>query len=312
MSDRVLSAAMWWLDRSVGVVPLRPELVPNAKGKLSPVPWVRWQQEGPLRSVEKVRSFWEERPDAQLAILLERGLVTVDVDLKHLPRGKAPEGCPIPQELTWCYTETTKGNGLHYIFRVKEELDPKRSSRVIGLAGYVDVLHGGILVVAPSRFTNAEKGYRLVRSTLPMFGTMTKALTTFAAWLPTEWEAQWAQSQTVVSSRSAPGGVAGSSWPPIREWPVDPDEVERAVAFVQTDRETRRFFTEGYRNRDGSVDHSQTEFRLTALLRARGFSKSASWSVVRGCQHTKSPFDPRGRGYFEAHLWGRLEAQKQS
>lgn len=312
MYNRVLSAAMWWLDLSVVVVPLRPDLVPNAKGKLSPIPLIRWRQEGPLRSVEKVRNFWEERPDAQLAILVERGLVAVDVDLKHLPRGKAPEGCPIPQELTWCYTETTKGDGLHYIFRMKEELDPKRSSRVTGLAGYVDVPHGGILVVAPSRFTNAEREYRLIRPTLPTLGTMTKVLTAFAAWLPTEWDAQWVRSRTVVSRRSAHGGVAGSFWPPILEWPVDPDEAERAVAFVQTDREARRFLTEGYRNRDGSVDHSQTEFRLTALLKARGFSKSASWSVVRGCQHTKSPFDPRGRGYFEAHVWDGLDVHKET
>ena len=307
MSEGALSAAMWWLDRGVGVVPLRPELVSNAKGKLSPIPWVRWHQDGPLRTPGEVREFWDQHPEAQLAIFLERGLVAIDVDLKHLPDGRPPEGFPIPDGFTWCYAETTKGGGLHHIFRVKEGLKQGRSSRVTGLAGYVDVLHGGILVVAPSYFTNVDRGYDLLRSTLPTFPTMPRALAMFAPWLAGEWTRQWERSSAAPSGEGGRISRRKEVDSALTELPMDPAESKRAIAFIRSDREAGRFFSEGYRNRDGSVDHSQTEFRLVALLRARGFSKSASWSVVRECPHAKSPFDPRGRRYFECHVWGRLE-----
>jgi hypothetical protein len=64
--------------------------VPDKKGKLSPIPWIRWQQDGPLRTEEDVWNFWRGHPDAQLAVLLDNGLVTVDMDLKKLPGGRAP------------------------------------------------------------------------------------------------------------------------------------------------------------------------------------------------------------------------------
>ena len=39
-------AALKWARGAVGVVPLRLQIVPDKKGKLSPIPWIRWKQDG--------------------------------------------------------------------------------------------------------------------------------------------------------------------------------------------------------------------------------------------------------------------------
>jgi hypothetical protein len=310
-TNPVLTAALHWVRRGVGIVPVRPQLVPNDKGKLSPIPWVRWQQDGPLRGEDPVREFWAQHPDAQLAILLEEGLATVDVDLKKLPGGQAPNGFSIPTGPG--YRETTKSGGLHYVFLIKERLDPRRSTRVVQLADYVDVLAGGILVVAPTRFTNAPQGYELVTDSLPVFPTMMEALGRYAPWLPDAWKERWEKSFTSTdSARSPPEGAAVRPQPQSDPsiWNVDVDELQRAVTFVQSDKDTRRLFTDGFRDIKGAVDHSQTEWRLAARLKDQGFGQAVIWAIIRLCQHTKSPYDRRGRRYFEVHVWGRLEVRK--
>ena len=310
-TNPVLAAALHWARRGVGVVPVRPSLVPNDKGKLSPIPWIRWQQDGPLRGEDQVHEFWSQHPDAQLAVLLEDGLVTVDVDLKKLPNGQAPNGFSIPSGPG--YRETTKSGGLHYVFMIKEQLDPRRSTRVVQLADYVDVLAGGILVVAPTKFTNAQQGYELLTDSMPVFPTMMDALGRYAQWLPGAWKERWEKSLTATDpARSSTGGTVQRSQPQsdLSAWDVDVDELQRAVTFVQTDKDTRRFFTDGFRDIRGAVDHSQTEWRLAARLKDQGFDKAVVWAIIRLCQHTKSPYDRRGRRYFEVHVWGRLEVRK--
>ena len=306
-ANPLLTAALHWARRGVGVVPVRPQLIPNDKGKLSPIPWIRWQQDGPLRGENQVREFWAQHPDAQLAILLEEGLVTVDVDLKKLPGGQAPDGFSIPTGPG--YRETTKSGGLHFVFVIKEKLDPRRSTRVVQLADYVDVLAGGILVIAPTRFTNAPQGYELLTDSLPVFPTMMEALSRYAQWLPGAWKERWEKSLTATDPARSPTMGATPPSPPQPEptaWNVDVDELQRAVTFVQTDQETRRFFTEGFRDIRGAVDHSQTEWNLTRGLKEHGLSMEVAWAIVRLSPHTKSPRDRRGAGYFVAHVWERI------
>lgn len=304
----VLEAALGWTQRGVGIVPVRPNLVPNDRGKLSPIPWIRWQQDGPLRTEDEVRDFWAQHPDAQLAILLEDGLVTVDVDLKKLPGGRAPNGFSIPTGPG--YRETTKSGGLHYVFLIKERLTPTRSSRVVQLADYVDVLAGGILVVAPTKFTNAPQGYELLTDSLPVYPTMMEALGRYASWLPGAWKERWEKSVTSTDHVRHPTAgtlaVPQSQSDPVA-WVVNVDELQRAATYVQSDRDAKRFFTEGFRDVRGAVDHSQTEWRLAARLKDQGLSKAVVWAIIRMSQHTKSPYDRRGRDYFETHVWGRLE-----
>lgn len=88
MAPCVRDAALKWARGGVGVVLVRPKLLPDKKGKLGPIPWVRWQWGGLLRTEEDVWNFWRDHLDAQLAVLLDNGLVTVDVDLKKLPDGR--------------------------------------------------------------------------------------------------------------------------------------------------------------------------------------------------------------------------------
>ena len=302
-----------WVRRGYGVVPLHPRLMENGRGKLSPVPLIRWQRDGPLRSVDGVRGFWRTYPGAQLALLLEKGLVSIDVDLKKLPGGKAPEKHPVPEGPGYC--ETTKGGGLHYLFMVREEPDPSRSSRVVQLADYVDVLAGGILVVAPTRFVNAPKGYELLREGLPVFERMDEALGRYSGWLPAAWRRQWERSVPVRSPMGTESREVRSGYPRVMdagEWAAPLGEVRSAIDVVLGDRDLSRFFRDGFRGPDGAVDRSQTEWRLAEYLRRRGVSREACWAVVRLCPHSKSVTDGRGRGYFETHVWGRLERREAS
>ena len=298
--SRMARVALWWAQRGVGVVPLRSSLAPSGSGKLSPVPWIRWQQEGPLRGRKAILQFWEGSPDAQLAVLLEDGLAAVDVDVKHLPQGMPPPGHPIPEGPG--YKETTKSGGLHFVFSVKERLDSSRPSRVTGLAGYVDIFTGGLLVVAPSRFINADRGYGVLCRDIPVFPTMVEALGTYASWLPSAWRARRAPGERSEAPPKATG--------PARESPIGQQvnlaKVAGAIRFIEDHPVVRTVFGEGIRHPDGAIDRSLTEFRLVSILKSRGFSQETCWDIVRLCPHTKSPQDLRGWHYFQKNVWSRL------
>ena len=301
------SAALWYSSQGIGVVPMRPALTGNVSGKPSPIPWIRWQAEGPLRGSRHVREFWSEHPGAQLAILLGRGLAAVDIDLKHLPDGRAPADAPLPCAIPGGYVESTKSGGLHYLFRFRERLDPVRAERVTGLAGYVDVFTGGLLIVAPSRFEGADRPYEVVNGGgLPVFPTLRAGLAASAPWLARAWEEKWARSRATANPagpRTSQGqGVA----PEVPRDAVDPQEVARALGAVRVDPAASSLFSDGARHPNGAVDRSLTEFRIAAFLKERGFSREATWAVVRACPHAKSPRDPRGFVRFERQVWGRL------
>ncbi len=297
---RMARAALWWAKRGAGVVPLRSSLVSSGNGKLSPAPWIRWQQEGPLRGRKAILRFWEDVPDAQLAILLENGLAAVDVDLKHLPQGIAPPGHPVPEGPG--YRETTKSGGLHFVFSVRERLDPARPSRITGLAGYVDFFTGGLLVVAPSRFTNADRGYEALCGDIPVFPTMVDALGAYAPWLPAAWKERWVSG----TLSTTPSKIAGSTREPPVGQRVDLAKVVGAIRFLEDHRDALTIFDEGVKHPDGAVDRSLTEFRLVSILKSRGFSRDTCWDIVRLCPHTKSPQDLRGWHYFQKNVWSRL------
>ncbi len=78
--------------------------------------------------------------------------------------------------------------------------------------------------------------------------------------------------------------------------------MERAVAFIRSDMDALRFYTAGFVAPEGPVYHSKTEWMLTAKLKDEGFSAAANWAAVRMSRYAKSPYDLRGRGYFEVHV----------
>ncbi len=328
-----LVAAHHYIARRVAVVPMRPALSERRGGKPSPIPFIKWATEGPLRRHREVEEFWRGHPSAQLAILLEKGLAAIDIDLKHLPAGGAPPGFPVPAPFPGGYEESTKSGGLHYLLRFREPLDPGKAERVTGLAGYVDVFHGGLLVVAPSRFEGARLGYVVVQAGagripagegssgrvlpqtgqpppvfggIPVFPTLRGGLAASAPWLAEAWEERWGRSQSSsapASPRPAPAGTADaeSDGPP-----ADPAEVERALAAVRASSGAIRLFEEGARHPNGAVDRSMTEFWLAGFLKRGGFPVAATWEVIRKCAHTKSPRDPRGFTRFDRQVWERL------
>lgn len=85
---------------------------------------------------------------------------------------------------------------------------------------------------------------------------------------------------------------------------------EWTIAFAKSDKDAKRFYTKGFIAPDGFVDHSKTEWMLTAKLKGAGISAAASWAVIRMCRHTKSPYDRRGRRYFEVQVLGKLQVSK--
>ncbi len=299
---RIVHAALWWVRRGAGVVPLRSSLSPNGNGKLSPIPLLRWQQEGPLRDREHILRFWQEVPEAQLAILLENGLAAVDVDTKHLPGGVAPPECPLPEGNG--YREMTKSQGFHYVFVVKERPDPSKPkpTRVTGLGGYVDVFTGGLLVVPPSRFTNVDRGYETLCRDIPVFPTMAEALGAYAPWLPSAWQGRCASGAPFTT----PPGIAGLAREPPAGQKVDLAKVVGAIRFLVDHPDALAIFDEGVKHPDGAVDRSLTEFRLVSILKSRGFSRETCWDIVRLCPYTKSPQDLRGWQYFQKNVWSRL------
>lgn len=302
-----VSAAHWYIARRVAVVPMRPALSEGRGGKPSPIPFIKWATEGPLRRHRDVEEFWAEHPSAQLALLLEKGLAAVDVDLKHLPEGGASPETPIPASFPGGYVESTKSGGLHYLLRYRTPLDPGRAERVTGLAGYVDVFHGGLLIVAPSKFPGTPAGYAVVRDGgIPVFSTLREGLAASAPWLAAAWEERWARSKGNRTATPAGPRPQSPDLAEDAEAPADPGEVERALAALRAEATVSRLFTDGARHPNGQVDRSLTEFRIAAWLKGRGSSREVAWAVIMSCPHTKSPRDPRGRRRFEGQVWDRL------
>jgi hypothetical protein len=182
---RCLQAALEWVRRDVGIVPV----VDVAPGVLTPR--LKWQEDGPLLTEAQVRYHWVRYPADQLAIYLDNSrwagprLGCVDDDSgKHPP----PPGTAIPRPIGG-YSETTRSGGRHHPFSYDVELPPGFASRVTGLRGFVDVLAGGIVYVAPT--VNAGRGeYHAtvgLDAGIPRFPSIGQALEASAEWLHPAW-----------------------------------------------------------------------------------------------------------------------------
>ena len=199
--------------------------------------------------------------------------------------------------------ESTKSGGLHYLLRFRTPLDPSKAERVTGLGGYVDVFHGGILIVAPTRFEGAARGYEVLKDGgIPLYRTLREGLEATSPWLAAAWEEKWQRSKGMPAVRRKAANLATVA---VSDR-VDPKELEMAMEAIRQDPAALRVFERGARHRDGTVDRSMTEFRLAVFLEMLQFSEDCVWEVVRMCKHTKSLHDPRGRRRFEAQVWDRL------
>ena len=298
-------AAKWWVEQGVHVVPVLPRLFDNG-GKKAPKPYAEWKWDDPskpppsgrLRTAAEVVSFWAQRPEAQIAIVLGDGLGCVDVDLAKLA-GDPPTGFPIPRRIGSGLCETTKSHGEHILFRYLTPLPPNKPTRVIGVGGYVDILCGGLLFTAPSSFENSDGRYEVATwGDVPSFSLVSEALEASAPWLVPAWKSR------TTSARSDARGPRDAI-PTLGE---KKPRVEHALSAIQSDPEVSRIFQEGFPKPNGEADRSQTEYRLAGFLKRRGVSPDVAWEVIQACPHTKSPRDRRGVRYFLEQIWARLES----
>jgi hypothetical protein len=229
-NSAVLAAALAWLRLGVAVVPVHD----RGPGRL--VPGIAWERKGPLRSQGEVGDYWRTHPDAQLAVYLDNSewggprLGCIDDDSgKHDHRDHER---PLP---LGGYRETTRSGGTHDFFRYTTNLPPDLRSRVVGVGGFVDVLVGGIVYVAPSE--NRGRGSYAVMTPLeqgiPEFSSVGLALDRAAPWLRSEWLAR---------ARGGGDGVPGDRTGRSGHF-ADPSEcyrvAVRAVARGATDGEVR-------------------------------------------------------------------------
>ncbi len=188
------------------------------------VPMIRWERDGPLRGEKRIRGFYAACPEAGVAITLDNSswggprLGCVDDDSgKHDP---GPLSRPRP---LGGYRESTRSGGTHDLFRYRTSLPPGVSTRVTGLGGFVDVLIGGLMYVAPS--VNLGRGeYRALVGLdvpIPEFAAVGLALDAAAPWLKDAWRAA-----IHGSARGGPGATVGHDPRPV---PADVGEVLRRM-----------------------------------------------------------------------------------
>ena len=300
-------AAIWWASQGVPVVPVLPHLFDNG-GKKGPKPYADWKWDdrakprpaGLLTSCDEVAEFWAAHPEAQIAIVLGDGVGAIDVDLAKLS-GEPPADRPRPMPLGDGLRESTKSKGEHILFRYRTELPPNRPTRVIGIGGYVDILCGGLLFTAPSKFDNSSGCYEVAGwGPIPEFMQVADALAASAPWLVPKWKERMVD-QPPPSKRHAESFVSLAELKP---------RVEHALAAIGADPEIARLFHQGHPKPNGEVDRSQTEFRLAGFLKRRGVAEDVAWQVVNACPYTKSPRDRRGLAYFRENIWARLESPR--
>ncbi len=197
---RVLGTAVAWARRGVAVVAisktLNATLDPTTRTfKFSPIPTIRWQRDGPLRTEEEVRAHWSIHPNDQLAIALENPelkLVCCDVDSKKLPNGVAPEDRPLPQPFGGQYDESSKSDGRHYLAAYTTSIPEWVGGRWTSLGGYVDILARGILFSAPSRFVKPDGSDGgmcrvLTDGPIPVSAGIGEPIARWADWLYPAW-----------------------------------------------------------------------------------------------------------------------------
>ncbi len=224
MSDPlVLETAVARVRRGISAVPvsrtLNAVLEPKTRTwKFAPIPTIRWQRDGSLRTEEQVRAHWSTHPDDQLAIVLENEglkLVCCDVDTKKLPGGVAPEGRPIPRPFGGQYAESSKSDGRHYLAAYTTSIPEWVGGRWTSLCGYVDVLARGILFCAPSHFVKPDGSDGgacrvLTGGPIPVFSGIGEPVARWADWLYQAWRGASERSEPpaggtqVVARKVAP------------------------------------------------------------------------------------------------------------
>lgn len=123
-------------------------IIPVGANKIALIKWENYQNK--CSTVEEINRWWEQWPDANIAVVTGKksGIVALDLDLKH---GRTSKEFQIPP--TAC--AKSGSGGEHFFFKYPINSDIKSGSAISGLG--VDIrADGGYLLLSPS--TNEAGG----------------------------------------------------------------------------------------------------------------------------------------------------------
>lgn len=120
-------------------------------------PLVKWKEEK-TRDINKIESFWNKTPSANIGIATGNGLLVIDVDVKHVD-GKASfaEWQLDNGYLPSTYTVKTGSDGQHFYYYI----DRKYGQKTNIIPG-VDIRCDGGLVVAPGSIYKDGNVYEVI------------------------------------------------------------------------------------------------------------------------------------------------------
>ncbi len=117
-------------------------IIPVGANKISLIKWEVYQNK--RSTVEEINGWWEQWPDANIAVVTGKisGIVALDLDLKY---GRTSKEFQIP--LTAC--ARSGGGGEHFFFKYPTNSDIRSGSAISGLG--VDIrAEGGYILLSPS------------------------------------------------------------------------------------------------------------------------------------------------------------------
>ncbi len=160
--DRILAAVRRYRSAGFRCIPLKPrDKAPVENDRMGSVFAIR------ASAVERtIREAFERNPGANLGVLIEGGIVVLDVDVRHggdAAWGRLTAGIEMPETATaetGC-RECEPKRGRHYLFRLPADAGAIRG-KLPGFDG-IEIKSAGYIVVEPSVHPKSGAAYRWIR-----------------------------------------------------------------------------------------------------------------------------------------------------
>lgn len=192
MENRFLDAALEYHAMGLHPIPCRP------RQKIPIVNWKDFQTVQPTS--DQVRDWWQRTPDANVALVLGRGVFAVDLD-----GGPDAEGLLFEHDILLDLeaVRSKTGSGYHVFFRSSEDV-PDRIAMLSRDGGkpQVDIRGKGIVIAPPSIHPNGE-AYEWLK---PLTDGLTDAPAALLAMIRAK------DAPSTVSAQKAPDAPQGESW----------------------------------------------------------------------------------------------------
>ena len=253
-------------------------LSPNTKIPLHPGNWTEYATTDPMQIID----WWQQTPNANIALVMNRSIVTLDVDNKDGKDGtRSFRALNIPQSKIFA---RTPGNGFHFLYRFPPTRTlPFYNATNKGHDGGLDVRSGNAYIVAAPSVINGRH-YELYGDLSELSDLPQDAIDLLDDW----------------------GEDAITSLSPDIEQPdlLPPDEVEVLVEtklrpLAHTNALTFFFLGSPVHYQD---DQSAALMAAAALMYRLNFSDRQTLSVLANNQHTMNVAFRRKGGDFEAQV----------